>query len=69
VLVGGLDTGIDFGKFMIDTSNNIGTPVNMASERFAERFIGPYARTHLNSPSLLKETESDYEDDDLASEQ
>ena len=26
ILNGGLDTGINFGKFIIDTSNNIGPP-------------------------------------------
>ena len=28
LLTGGMDTGIDFGKFLIDTSNNIGPTTN-----------------------------------------
>jgi len=51
-MTGGLDTGIDFGKFIIDTSNNIGQ-TSPSSERYADRFIGPYARTHLNSSELV----------------
>jgi len=46
----------------------------MGQERFAERFIGPYARTHLNSPSILKEaglnnTDEEGNEELLASEQ
>lgn len=48
IFSGGLDTGIDFGKFVIDTSNNIGTQ-NQNQDSFADRFIGPYARTQLNN--------------------
>ena len=42
---GGLDTGIDFGKFVIDTSNNITNNSNSIQERYAERFTGPYCRS------------------------
>ena len=51
ILTGGLDTGIDFGKFIIDT--NIGTTSSATQEIVAERFIGPYARTQLNNLSWL----------------
>lgn len=42
---GGLDTGIDFGKFVIDTSNNITNNSSSIQERYAERFMGPYCRS------------------------
>jgi len=60
ILTGGIDTGIDSGKFVIDTSNNIG--VNSSNhDLFAERFIGPYARNQLNSNSWLENNDSQEE--------
>ena len=50
---GGLDRGIDFGKFVIDTSNNITSNHNNIQERYAERFIGPYCRSLLNDESFI----------------
>lgn len=58
IFSGGLDTGMEIGKFVIDTSNNI-TNSSPAMERYADRFQGPYARTQLNSPSLVKEKSGD----------
>jgi hypothetical protein len=52
IFSGGLDTGIDYGKFVIDTSNNIGT-MNHTQDSYADRFIGPYARTQLNNQRWL----------------
>lgn len=66
ILTGGLDTGIDFGKFLIDTSNNIGPGQHQKMEMCSERFIGPYARTELNSPSLLNPDNQTNPDDDEA---
>jgi hypothetical protein len=53
IFTGGLDTGIDFGKFVIDTSNNITNSNSSIQERYAERFIGPYCRTNLNNEMLI----------------
>jgi hypothetical protein len=58
---GGIDTGLDYGKFSIDTSNNIGTAGNQVQQSqdvYAERFVGPFARTQLNQLSWL-DSESD----------
>jgi len=57
ILTGNLDSGIDLGKFYIDTSNNLGQ--NNSSEIIADRFVGPYARTQLNSPSWLTSRDGD----------
>ena len=44
---------MDIGKFVIDTSNIIGSNSNPSQEMFADRFIGPYGRNELNSLSML----------------
>ena len=41
ILTGGLDIGLEIGKFVFDTSQNR----VQNYENYAERFIGPYART------------------------
>ena len=57
ILSGGIDTGIDSGKFVIDTSSITGG--SQAQDIFADRFIGPYARNQLNSPSWLSTSSDD----------
>lgn len=44
---------------MIDTSNNIGLNANQSNEIYADRFIGPYARTQLNNLSWLNTSVED----------
>jgi len=62
IFTGGIDTGVDSGKFVIDTSNNIGMSGSQTQEVYADRFIGPYARNQLNCQSWLGEsTESNDE--------
>ena len=42
---GGLDTGIDLGKFILDTSNMKNCVINPPNQNYSQRFIGPYCRT------------------------
>lgn len=56
IFEGGLDTGIDFGKFVIDTSNNITNNQSNIQDRYAEQFMGPYSRTELNDSKLIQDS-------------
>ena len=58
IFTGSLDTGIDLGSFIFDTSNPKNCQRNPSYANYTERFIGPYCRTSLNDDKLISDSEA-----------
>ena len=48
LFTGSLDTGIDLGNFILDTSNPKNCIANPPNRNYTDRFVGPYCRMSLN---------------------
>ena len=57
IFTGSLDTGIDLGSFILDTTNPKNCQRNPPYINYTERFIGPYCRTSLNDEKLINDSQ------------
>jgi len=57
IFSGSLDTGIDLGNFIFDTSNSKICLRDPPYINYTDRFVGPYCRTSLNDDALIGDSQ------------